>query len=70
MHENGQFLMVAPRGTPRNNSEHTNLRPPSAIGMVADSQTLPTDTTTTVVDTNAQSSAHGMSFAHCRMPRR
>jgi hypothetical protein len=60
MRENKQFVTVGPRGTPRQNVERTECRPPSAIRMVAHS--LSPEDTVAVVNIKTPSDAHDESI--------
>jgi hypothetical protein len=60
MRENKHLLTVGPRGTPRQNGERTECRPPSAIRMVAHS--LSPKDTVSVVDIDTPSEAHDVYF--------
>jgi hypothetical protein len=56
MRENKQFVTVGPRGTPQQNGERTDRRPPSAIRVVA--QGLSSEDAADVVDNKTPSDAH------------
>jgi hypothetical protein len=60
MRENKQFVTVGPRGTPQQNGECTERRPPSAFRMVAHG--LSPEDTVDVVDIKTPSDAHDESI--------
>jgi hypothetical protein len=60
--ENKQFIMIGPRGHPRNSGEQTDIRPPSAIYVVTTSAEVLPDVSPTENDVKIETEAHGASF--------